>query len=81
MDEEEESGIPDAEEDESYPWKPSHVVADSLLLAAAIARANADHLELLAFRAAYDHNYKVDREDFAAKAAKELETIMNPTEE
>lgn len=79
MDDEEE-GI-DTVEDEGYPWKPSHVVADSLLLAAAIARANADHLELLAARAAYDHNYKIDREDFAQAAAKELETIINPNEE
>lgn len=80
MDDEEE-GVETYVEDDSYPWKPSHVVADSLLLAAAIARANADHLELMALRAAYDHNYKVDREDFAATAAKELETIVNPTEE
>lgn len=79
MDDEEE-GIEPVEE-ESYPWKPSHVVADSLLFAAAIARANADHLELMAYRAAFDHNYQVDREDFAAQAAKELETIVNPTEE
>lgn len=79
MDDEEE-GVAQVDED-SYPWKPSHMVADALLLAAAIARANADHLELMAVRAAYDHNYKVDREDFAQSAAKELETIVNPPEE
>lgn len=80
MDDEEE-GTETVEEDDGYPWLPSHVVADALLFAAAIARANADHLELLSIRAAYDHNYKIDREDFAQAAAKELETIIKQNEE
>ena len=75
MDEEE-----GAEEAPSYEWMPSHMTADSLFFAAAIAQAAAEHLTLIATRAASSHNNVVDRKDFAASAALELETLTNPKE-
>lgn len=64
----------------SYEWLPSHVTADSLFFAASIAQAAADHLGLIAQRAAAGHNQTVDQEIFADQAAKELETIIDPKE-
>lgn len=68
------------EEEYSYEWLPSHVTADALFFAATIAQASADHLMLIAQRAAASHNKVVNQNLFAVEAAKELETIIEPKE-
>lgn len=59
----------------SYSWQLSHVVADTLRLAAAQARAIADHMETVAERASANHNQGVDDAAFQMAAALEIETI------
>ena len=61
----------------SYPWDPSQMQADVLILAADLTTRFAEFMELVAARAAADSNFTLDQADFAAEAAKQIETLTD----
>jgi len=61
----------------SYPWDPSQMQADVLILAADITARFAEFMETVAARAAADSNFTLDQADFAAEAAKQIETLTD----
>ena len=61
----------------SFPWEPSQMQADVLNLAADLTTRFAEFMELVAARSAADSNFMIDQSEFAAEAAKQIETLMD----
>lgn len=61
----------------SFPWDPSQMQADVLMLAADITTRFAEFMDTVAARAAADSNFVIDQSEFAAEAAKQIETLTD----
>jgi hypothetical protein len=61
----------------SFPWEPSQMQADVLSLAADLTTRMAEFMDTMAARAAADSNFMLDQSEFAAEAAKQIETLTD----
>ena len=59
----------------SFKWDQSQMISDVLDLAAAMVELQSQFMRTLAVRAAADSNFTIDQQEFAAEAAKEIESI------
>lgn len=80
-DDELEVSVYEVGEPPSYPWDNGLVIAEAMNFMAAQSALIADYMNRLATRASANANFGVDQADFAAEAAKAIETISEGSDD